>query len=1063
MPDTPLDERNEQAQNDDPVTSRSLTGYYVVASLLLMLSLAWALYDEFYGLRPWKRYQGEFVRVYAAWLKKKIPEAAAVQKAIEESPEYQKLDEEWKSAEAAITARRKEISAQMGEVNQRLSVVSELFTTARGEITALTYAVETGGAARDELEKAKRRAIRASLPLLGAGGKTERVSFQYEELEAEYNRLRGMKAGLQTELADLLKPISELRQKRDTYLQEHLGGLTQQQMKGLRDKLDNFKFEIKQINLAEAQLVDRCESCHLAIREPVSIPRAEMVKLAGKDGAAFTSHPNPELLKVHDPERFGCSPCHGGNGRATTGVEKAHGLYHHWLWPLWDKENAEAGCHQCHTTDLVLKHATTINEGKELFRWKGCHGCHRFEGFDPEPEQLFNTRQTIRKLEDDRRQAELESQRLEDRAAKDTSLSDEQVRQVYQQAENLRVSVSRIDARLEQVDLQAKNLLQEIKKVGPSLKEVRVRLRKEWIPVWLENPHAFRPTTKMPRFRLEKEEREAIAAFVWQSGVAGRLPAQTPGDPARGKELLETRGCLACHSIGEGPQAMGGTFAANLSRVGEKTNYDYLVRWIHNPRERTLPYCPYEKRDIGPDDYARKGLPFVFDLDHSKCPNDGHELQVQQMTIMPNLRLSWQEARDIATYLMTQKKVGPSAYPPASYLDEPKMKQRGLVLVRNYGCAGCHEIAALEEEGRIGTELTNEGSKPIERLDFALLTRQAQNEDWYDHKGFFGRKLADPAVFDKGRLKPPTLIEGDMVKLSERLKMPNFELQKPEITALTTFLLGAADPTIPQFMQYRPADQRRDIQEGWWIVKKYNCQGCHVVEIGQASVLMTLPRYQQPDWKEQLPPRLTSEGARVSPQWLIHFLKNPAMSETETDRNGVRPYLKARMPTFFFSDSEVRKLVRFFEAMSYQPQPYIEVKLEPLTPQEQAMARQLFTHPAAPCLKCHATGDPAHDRTATAPNFLLAKERLKPGWTERWLVDPARISPGTSMPSGLFRRDGSRWVFAGPTPASFQGYPRDHVELLVRYMFQFTSEEQRRLGSGGARSTAAGAAASGLN
>ena len=50
---------------------------------------------------------------------------------------------------------------------------------------------------------------------------------------------------------------------------------------------------------------------------------------------------------------------------------------------------------------------------------------------------------------------------------------------------------------------------------------------------------------------------------------------------------------------------MGGTFAANLSRVGEKDNYDYLVRWVHNPRERTRPYSPFEKRDLGPEDYAK--------------------------------------------------------------------------------------------------------------------------------------------------------------------------------------------------------------------------------------------------------------------------------------------------------------------------------------------------------------------------------------------------------------------------------------------------------------------------
>ena len=126
--------------------------------------------------------------------------------------------------------------------------------------------------------------------------------------------------------------------------------------------------------------------------------------------------------------------------------------------------------------------------------------------------------------------------------------------------------------------------------------------------------------------------------------------------------LLESRGCLACHSIGEGDALVGGTFSANLSRVGEKDNYDYLVRWMHNPRERTRPYSPFEKKDLGPEDYAKHNLPFVFDLDHSRCPNDGHELVVQQPTVMPNLRLTPEDARDIASYLITQK------HADASYL-----------------------------------------------------------------------------------------------------------------------------------------------------------------------------------------------------------------------------------------------------------------------------------------------------------------------------------------------------------------------------------------------------------
>ena len=58
----------------------------------------------------------------------------------------------------------------------------------------------------------------------------------------------------------------------------------------------------------------------------------------------------------------------------------------------------------------------------------------------------------------------------------------------------------------------------------------------------------------------------------------------------------------------------GGDFAANLTRVGEKVNYDYLFRWIKNPRARTRPYCPYEKKDIGPEDYAKHNLPYRLRL-----------------------------------------------------------------------------------------------------------------------------------------------------------------------------------------------------------------------------------------------------------------------------------------------------------------------------------------------------------------------------------------------------------------------------------------------------------------
>ena len=165
------------------------------------------------------------------------------------------------------------------------------------------------------------------------------------------------------------------------------------------------------------------------------------------------------------------------------------------------------------------------------------------------------------------------------------------------------------------------------------------------------------------------------------------------------------------------------------------------------------------------------------------------------------------------------------------------------------------------------------------------------------------------------------------------------------------------------------------------------------------------------------------------------------------------------MPTFSFSPNELQTLVRFFEAASSQAQPYIPIQLEAITDQERDLGRQLFTSKAAPCLKCHLTGDAGHDKSASAPNFLQARERLKPDWTGRWLLDPALIDPGTAMPSGLFTRDANnRWILKGELPPTFHGYDKDHVQLLVRYMFQLSPEEQRRLvsaspgASGGASS-----------
>ena len=67
------------------------------------------------------------------------------------------------------------------------------------------------------------------------------------------------------------------------------------------------------------------------------------------------------------------------------------------------KENAQAGCQTCHAADMVLVSNDvqwqTINAGKDLFRQRGCMGCHRYEGYDKEPEELNSVSQQIKQIE----------------------------------------------------------------------------------------------------------------------------------------------------------------------------------------------------------------------------------------------------------------------------------------------------------------------------------------------------------------------------------------------------------------------------------------------------------------------------------------------------------------------------------------------------------------------------------------------------------------------------------------------------------------------------------------
>ena len=62
----------------------------------------------------------------------------------------------------------------------------------------------------------------------------------------------------------------------DEYISDHMVDLTPQQIDGLKKRATEWDPAIVQINVAEANIVDRCESCHMNAREPLKITAVSM-------------------------------------------------------------------------------------------------------------------------------------------------------------------------------------------------------------------------------------------------------------------------------------------------------------------------------------------------------------------------------------------------------------------------------------------------------------------------------------------------------------------------------------------------------------------------------------------------------------------------------------------------------------------------------------------------------------------------------------------------------------------------------------------------------------------
>jgi cytochrome c oxidase cbb3-type subunit 3 len=128
---------------------------------------------------------------------------------------------------------------------------------------------------------------------------------------------------------------------------------------------DAGEIHLRQIVVPALRTTDRCVSCHIGMAP-------------GANSVAVNSLLAPHPRIAHDPGQYGCTPCHGGQGRATEKAD-AHGDSPFWPEPMLPRPYTSAGCGTCHNHARVPDLAG-LEAGERQLERADCLACHRIDG-----------------------------------------------------------------------------------------------------------------------------------------------------------------------------------------------------------------------------------------------------------------------------------------------------------------------------------------------------------------------------------------------------------------------------------------------------------------------------------------------------------------------------------------------------------------------------------------------------------------------------------------------------------------------------------------------------------
>jgi mono/diheme cytochrome c family protein len=420
---------------------------------------------------------------------------------------------------------------------------------------------------------------------------------------------------------------------------------------------------------------------------------------------------------------------------------------------------------------------------------------------------------------------------------------------------------------------------------APSLNGIASRLNAPWMACWIADPKSIRADATMPKVVRSEADARDIASYLAGASDAEQKVHFEPDDVAAGAHLFTALGCVACH---------GEAQSLPLGYVPEKWKPAALVEYLREPEKR----------------YAN--------------------------TRMPNFRLSEEEARRLAAFLL----VGADKSEDQSLNGNAA---RGRALVATSGCLNCHALDGTKTEFRT-------------------------------------KQLADLSDLRAG-----------CMGISERA--PQFGLVDADRAAIRDFIEAsrvspvqdsAIDVAEAQFRRLNCiACHTRDAQTDAWSSLRSEIESIESKHpLGHDVLAMS---------GDQARPSLTWVGEKLRTDWMAKFIAGEISYKP-------RPWLAARMPSFGAARGNVIAVGLALEHGIIPNAAAPELKFdERLAGIGRKLAGR---NGGFSCNACHAIGTapPTSAFEAQGVNFANVHERMRFDFYTRWVRSPQHYEPGTRMP-----------------------------------------------------------------